>query len=1038
MINKINSFRTCILIIFCFIVQIKVFSQFDSYPDLDWYTIETEHFTITYHTEASRSAKTVAKIAEEVYGPITILYQYEPKDKVNFIITDVSDVSNGATDFFNNRISIFASPLDYDLRGTHNWLRNVITHEFTHMIQIQASMKLSTKVPAIYLQWLNYEKERRPDVLYGYPNVIVSYPISGVGVPAWFAEGTAQYQRQQLDYDNWDSHRDMILRSYVMDNNMLSYNEMGQFSSITSLKAESIYNSGFAFVRYISRTYGEDKLKEISVSLGDLTNFSMDASLRKNLGIDGIDLYNNWKTYLRNEYNENLKNVKSNIIDGEIIENIGFANYYPHISPDNKKIAFLSNQEYDFSSTGLFIYNMETKKKEPIAFPVGSNFSWSPDGKRIIYSKRNIPPSFDDIILYDLYEYNFSTKKERRLTEKFRATSPSYSPDGKSICFIVSRDGTLNLYISDSEGKERTALTKFNNGEEVYNPVFNDDGSKIYFDYSFEKSRKISVLDIKSRDIQTLFDNSYQDTRSPVFSKDFKKLYFSSDRTGIFNIYSYDLQSKEIKQITNVVGGAFMPNVDVKGNLVYATYKSTGYKIAMLKDFKEIAINTEADYKRPDKLIQKYADTDSTSLESKNNYNWNSLKNFDDKKIPEFKEKPYTSIFTNIAFFPVIRYDNYTKDNNVLDAIKPGFYFYSDELMDRVSIFGGANINRKGERDLFFQFNYNNGVPFLKDFFSKKLSFSPKFSIEGYNISRQSSGQLIAGLDTINVGVTYDLLEFDLGMSFKLFNFYHDFKFNYSFSKYASAIDAFLIPSSGIPIRASSEDYFKANTFSLSYLYESYYATRNLEINPIGRKIKIKYDYEISKINPQFEVTNDGNLITIFTTNRLHKLDAEWLESIGLFNNTHTVSLKIRGASIFGPKVDDFYDFYATGLPGMKGYPFYALGGGRVLTGNLTYRFPILTKIDTRISPLYLDKLYFGIFGDYGNAWNGKLSLNDFKKDIGAELRLQAFSFYAFPTCIFFNAAYGLDEFTKKFRGVDVTYGKEWRFYFGVLFGFDF
>lgn len=75
-----------------------------------------------------------------------------------FIITDLSDIANGATDFYGNRIGIYATPLDFELRGTTNWLRNVITHEFTHAIQIQSAMKFGRTVPAIYLQWLNYEK----------------------------------------------------------------------------------------------------------------------------------------------------------------------------------------------------------------------------------------------------------------------------------------------------------------------------------------------------------------------------------------------------------------------------------------------------------------------------------------------------------------------------------------------------------------------------------------------------------------------------------------------------------------------------------------------------------------------------------------------------------------------------------------------------------------------------------------------------------------------------------------------------------------
>jgi hypothetical protein len=122
----------------------------------------------------------------------------------------------------------------------------------------------------------------------------------------------------------------------------------------------------------------------------------------------------------------------------------------------------------------------------------------------------------------------------------------------------------------------------------------------------------------------------------------------------------------------------------------------------------------------------------------------------------------------------------------------------------------------------------------------------------------------------------------------------------------------------------------------------------------------------------------------------------------------------------------------------MKGYPFYSLGGGRVAVANLTYRMPIFSNIDTRISPLYLDKLYLSLYGDYGNAWSGGATkLDQFKSDIGAQLRLQAFSFYVFPTSIFFDAAYGFNQFTQVSNDQVLTYGKDWNFYFGMLFGFD-
>ena len=179
------------ILFFFFIATSTLLAQFTEFhPELEWYTITTKHFQVHYHTEARRTAEVVSKIAEEVWGPITSLYQYEP-GVVHFVIKDIDDYSNGATYFFDNKIEIWTSALDYDLRGAHNWLRNVISHEFTHMVQIQSAMKTTRAIPSLFFQVLNYDDERRPDVLYGYPNVVVSYPLAMINVPAWFAEGTA-------------------------------------------------------------------------------------------------------------------------------------------------------------------------------------------------------------------------------------------------------------------------------------------------------------------------------------------------------------------------------------------------------------------------------------------------------------------------------------------------------------------------------------------------------------------------------------------------------------------------------------------------------------------------------------------------------------------------------------------------------------------------------------------------------------------------------------------------------------------------------
>ena len=157
------------LLLFSLVVN-KVSAQADlrfygySYNHLKWLTIESDHFKIHFQEGNSRSAQVVSRIAEEVYKPITELYEHEPNTKVSIVLKDREDYSNGAAYFFDNKIDIWIPALDTPLRGTHNWLRNVITHEFTHIIQIQASMKSARRYPAAYVQWLNYEEIRRPDV----------------------------------------------------------------------------------------------------------------------------------------------------------------------------------------------------------------------------------------------------------------------------------------------------------------------------------------------------------------------------------------------------------------------------------------------------------------------------------------------------------------------------------------------------------------------------------------------------------------------------------------------------------------------------------------------------------------------------------------------------------------------------------------------------------------------------------------------------------------------------------------------------------
>ncbi|MCF6268833.1 MAG: biopolymer transporter Tol [Melioribacteraceae bacterium] len=1014
-----------------------VFAQYNQFEaEYDWYTIEGKNIYVHYHEGAERTAKVIAKIADEVWEPITSLYGYEP-EKVHYVIKDKDDYSNGATYFFDNKIEIWASALDYDLRGTHNWLRNVIAHEFAHMVQIQAGMKWGRSIPAFYLQYLGYEDTRRPDILYGYPDKIISYPIASINIPAWFAEGSAQYMRKEFGYENWDSHRDMILRSYVLDDNMLTWNQMGVFGK-TSLGNESVYNSGFALTLYIAQQYGEDKLRLITQKLGKLTNFTIDAAFEDVLGKDGNEIYDEWKAYLTESYNERIKDVKNNLIDGKLIQKDGFGNFYPIYSKDGSKFYFISNQGKDyFGKSSLYEFDLATNKKKKIIGSVRSTVSLTNDGKKIIFAKLSDDnPEWAKI--HDIFVYDIEEEEDVRLTFGLRANNPNLSHDGKKITFVFQKDGTTNLGTIDVDGKNFKRLTFFEEGEQIYNPKFSNDDSHIIFDYSIKEGRDIARVDVDGSNFKFLVETK-NDERNAIYDND-GNLIYASNETGIFNLYKIDKTTNKRSRISNVLGGTFMPTIDSSGNIIYAGYNSSGYQIYKLDAEEQVNVD---DTKKYIWMSNPPLGKDKPNGDI-NNFNLNKLVNYDDTKV-EYETKPYSGFFSKMTFFPFIRFDNYTLTDDPLDILKPGVYFTSNDYLNRYSIFGAASINKRLERDIYLSLEYRDKLPLLYG-----IGLKPQVTLELYSVSRKADVDLYFGRYEDSTGVNYDnivptdvtynLFEVDLAFKHRVFAKGNNIELRFIYSDYVAALGSFPLPNNGGLYPSTRDTYFIGRNIQLTYWHKSLESHKDADINPMGREVTFQLNYENNDYNDEGEYTIvDGVLVPQYNDYNFVRAEMDWREYISINKYGHTINGRVKAGSIIGAELPTFFDYYVGGLVGMKGYPFYSIGGNQAYWMHLSYRFPLYRNIDGRLGPWYLDKIFMSVYADIGDAWNGNFAgINKAKKAMGVEVRLKMSSFYLFPTAIFANVAYGFDKFSTKIRGEDILYGKDFIFYAGILFDFSF
>ncbi len=999
-------------------------AQFVQYnhPELKWNTIETKHFAVHYHDGAERTGRVVAKIAEEIYWPITSLYLYEPDGKVHFIIRDHDDYSNGAAYYYDNKVEVWANPMDFILRGTHNWLRNVVTHEFTHMISLGAARKMMRTMPAIYLQYMDYEPEKNPYVLRGFPNRIVSYPIAGTTIPMWLAEGVAQFQLPGLNYDFWDSHRDMILRTSVLEHNLLDNEEMTVFGD-NSVRNEKVYNQGYSMVQYIVDRYGVETLRRLMHEMKAPWRFTINGALKKTIGRSEKELYREWKSFIEKMYDYRLSKIRRHLVTGELLQNKGNANIFPAWSPDGKSYAFLSNRGNNYlSKTALYLYDAKKKDVRKLKERVNSSLAWSPDGRKIAYARISKPNKhfshFRDIYVYDL-----NRNKERQLTKDYRAQSPDWSPNGDDLLFVVTKDGTQNIAILNMKSKKVKQITHFKNGEQIFSPHFSYNGKVIVFSISRKDNRDLALISVDGKKMKFILADEH-DARDPVFSPDGKYIYFSYDKTGVFNIYRMRTNGSHIEPLTNVLGGAFMPDLNKNGDVLCSQFQQGGYAIFNLKNPAPIAPE-HTNYLAYKENVHLASATATQDIVVDAHQQTVASSDYDDTRLPNFKPHPYQQQYSRMTFLPRIMRDYGTT--------KLGTYFYSSDILNKYSILGGVAANSDYDLDIFGIVEYNQ--------------FRPTIYLEAYSqvLHHEEMDSLILEInpkrhvyykDYTHFAYKYNLAEVNVGMKMYLFNELNKIRLAFIFSRYSAKVKYKIEDQEP----SQSYTYFLGRNIQLTWNFTNFVETpfSDTEINPVGkRKITFRINQEFNAFIDSFKISDYGTWIEAYKNYNFTKLELDWREHIGLFAKT-ALDLDMHAGAIVQP-VHEFFNFYAGGLLGLRGFPYYSIEGRKLLLGRAVYRFPLWRDMNMRLFHVHFDNLYAGVFYDYGNAFNeDKIDLNQFKGNYGLEIRLDLFSFYSFPTRVFFNAAYSRMQFYKKERFSDMLlrYGGEWRYYFGITFGY--
>lgn len=279
-----------------------------NHPEREWKWFETEHFRIHYYQGYEEFARFAAGIGEQGFERIAADLGVEPENKIPLFITE-DEFWNGFAEPLRTRIVLDPR---FSLEPTIG-LARFLLHEMTHILNFLAV------------------ENNKP----------YSRLLNSAGLPAWFAEGLAQYEAEY-----WAPEMDRLLRMHALNHSLLEPSARDAFILLGSRGADG-YNEGYSLVKYMFDTYGHDKLA-VLLDHYRSQNISFKQAVEMTFGQSLLQIEAQWRDHLAQRYRAQLQHRRADLPDSTTVipYRKGKTWYQPQVSPDGKWVAYQSTGSY--------------------------------------------------------------------------------------------------------------------------------------------------------------------------------------------------------------------------------------------------------------------------------------------------------------------------------------------------------------------------------------------------------------------------------------------------------------------------------------------------------------------------------------------------------------------------------------------------------------------------------------------------------------------------------------------------------------------
>ena len=513
------------------------------------HTLESEHFIVHYWEPMEPLARRVAVVAEAAHRTLAPALDHAPSEKTIITVVDDTDSANGfASVLPRNAIQLYATaPTSLSELDDHDdWMYGLTAHEYTHILHLDTMEGL----PSIYNR------------LFGKtwaPNQVM---------PRWVIEGIAVYEESKRSSGgrNRGTRFDQFIRISRHAGKDMRIDQISgaprQFP-----RGNVAYVYGSHFLRYVFDRYGDDTLRAMSHTSGSYAPpFAINRQIAKVVGRPFTDLYDDWKLYLRDRYGmQEMAAERRGLIGGRRLTTSGEGNLFSHYSADGRELLWIQSDGYTLPKIRAMPVDGDVRGARDVVRHQGIGpFDLLPDGSLVF--EQGGRRYRRDYAFQDLFRWDAATGATVQLTRGRRARDPAVSPDGRRIAYSQNDHTMSVLAVMDAVPDAPASIVwRGQPYEQAYQPAWSPDGTRVAFSaWRTGGFRDILVVELASGAVDEITHDRAIDM-APQWSPDGRTLYFDSDRTGIQNIYAYDLEARALWQVTNVIGGAFQPKPSPDG-----------------------------------------------------------------------------------------------------------------------------------------------------------------------------------------------------------------------------------------------------------------------------------------------------------------------------------------------------------------------------------------------------------------------------------------------------------------------------------------